>query len=112
MNKTYLLSIGEVEVLKNGSLKYSLGSRSLGNYASKENEGWYSHLNPMGVLPLINPRDSKPIALITDYCDYQKLVNKFSEVNETSENIRRESAKTLDYMRGIKSKLEELIVIS
>lgn len=112
MNKTYLLSIGEVEVLKNGSLKYSLGSRSLGNYASKENEGWYSYLNPKGVLPLINPRDSKPIALTIGYCDYEKLVNKLSEVNETSENIRRESAKMLDYMRGIKSKLEELVVIS
>lgn len=112
MNKTYLLSIGEVEVLKNGSLKYSSGSRSLGNYASKENEGWYSYLNPMGVLPLINPCDSKPIALITDYCDYQKLVNKLSEVNETSENIRKESAKMLDYMRGVRSKIEELVVIS
>lgn len=110
MNKTYLLSIGQVEVLKNGSLKYSLGSRSLGNYANKENQGWCSYLNPMGVLPLINPRDSKPIALITDYWDYQKLAKKFSEVNKTSANIISESAKMLDYMRDIKPKFEKLII--
>ena len=64
LNKSHLLSIGEIEVQKNGSVKYSEGSRSLGNYASKENCGWLNAINNMEALELMNPRESRPIALV------------------------------------------------
>lgn len=108
LNKSYLLSIGRVEVQKNGSLKYSEGSRSLGNYASKENWGWLNAINPMCVLPQMNQRESRPIALITDYKNYQNLSKIFSEVLKSSDNVVTESANMLDYMVDIKSKFEKL----
>ena len=109
LNKSHLLSIGEVEVLENGKLKYGEGSRSLGNYSSKENWAWLNDLNPMSALPMMNPRESKPIALITDYGDYQKLANKFSEVCLSSINIINESANMLDYMRKIKKEFPNIL---
>ena len=109
LNKSHLLSIGEVEVLENGKLKYGEGSRSLGNYSSKENWAWLNDLNPMSALPMMNPRESKPIALITDYGDYQKLANKFSEVCLSSINIINESANMLDYMRKIKDEFPNIL---
>ena len=109
LNKSHLLSIGKVEVLENGKLKYGEGSRSLGNYSSKENWAWLNDLNPMSALPMMNPRESKPIALITDYGDYQKLANKFSEVCLSSSNIITESANMLDYMRKIKDQFPNIL---
>ena len=108
LNKSHLLSIGRVEVQKNGSLKYSEGSRSLGNYASKENWGWLNAINPMCVLPQMNQRESRPIALITDYKNYQNLSKIFSEVLKSSDNVVTESANMIDYMVDIKSKFEKL----
>ena len=102
VNKTYLLSIGQVEVLKNGSLKYSEGSRSLGNYASKENRGWLHELKPMEETSLINPRESKPIATIIDYYDYMVLSKKYREVSQSSNNIISELVKMRGYLKEIK----------
>ena len=112
LNKSHLLSIGEVDVQKNGSLKYSEGSRSLGNYASKENWEWLNSLNPLRKLPDMKPRESKRIALITDYFDYKMLSAKYDGVFKSSTDIFTESAKMLDYMRAIKSKFEKLVTIS
>lgn len=112
LNKSHLLSIGEVEVQKNGSVKYSEGSRSLGNYASKENCGWLNAINSTEALELMNPRESRPIALVTDYRDYKELSKKFDEVNKTYANIITESDNMRAYMREIISKLEKLVVIS
>lgn len=112
LNKSHLLSIGEVEVQKNGSIKYSEGSRSLGNYSSKENWAWLNDLNPLRKLPYMKPRESKPIAVITDYFDYKMLSAKYNGVFKSSTDIFTESVKMLDYMRDIKSKLEKLVVIS
>lgn len=112
LNKSHLLSIGEVEVQKNGSIKYSEGSRSLGNYASKENWEWLNSLNPLRKLPDMKPRESKRIALITDYFDYKMLSAKYNGVFKSSTDIFTESAKMLDYMREIKSKFGKLVVIS
>lgn len=109
LNKSHLLSIGEVEVQKNGSLKYSEGSRSLGNYASKENWEWLNSLNPLRLLPNMKPRESKPIALITDYIDYKKLGMKYNGVFKTSTDIMNESANMLDYMRKIKKEFPNLL---
>ena len=112
LNKSHLLSIGEVEVQKNGSIKYSEGSRSLGNYSSKENWAWLNDLNPLHRLPYMKPRESKRIALIIDYFDYKMLSAKYNGVFKSSTDIFTESDKMLDYMRGIKSKFEKLVTIS
>ena len=109
LNKSHLLSIGEVEVQKNGSLKYSEGSRSLGNYASTENWGWLNAINRTEALPLMNPRESKPIALIMDDGDYRKLAKKFFDVYKSSNNIIRESANMLDYMKEIKNEFPNIL---
>ena len=112
LNKSHLLSIGEVEVQKNGSIKYSEGSRSLGNYSSKENWAWLNDLNPLRRLPYMKPRESKRIALIIDYFDYKMLSAKYNGVFKSSTDIFTESDKMLDYMRGIKSKFGKLVAIS
>ena len=109
LNKSHLLTIGEVDVQKNGSLKYSEGSRSLGNYASKENWGWLNALNPLRTLPYMKPRESKPIALITDYFDYKQLAMKYNGVFKTSTDIINESAKMLDYMKEIKNEFPNIL---
>ena len=109
LNKSHLLSIGEVEVQNNGSLKYSEGSRSLGNYSSKENWAWLNALNPMRTLPYMKPRESKPIALITDYFDYKQLAMKYNGVFKTSTDIINESAKMLDYMKEIKNEFPNIL---
>ena len=109
LNKSHLLSIGEVEVLENGKLKYGEGSRSLGNYSSKENWAWLNDINPNGALPMMNPRESKPIALIIDDGDYRKLARKFFDVYKSSNNIMKESANMLDYMREIKDQFPNIL---
>ena len=108
-NKSHLLSIGEVEVLENGKLKYGEGSRSLGNYSSKENWAWLNDINPNGALPMMNPRESKPIALIMDDGDYRELAKKFFDVYKSSNNIIRESANMLDYMKEIKNEFPNIL---
>lgn len=109
LNKSHLLSIGEVDVQKNGSLKYSEGSRSLGNYASRENWAWLNSLNPLRLLPNMKPRESKPIAVITDYFDYKQLAMKYNGVFKTSTDIINESANMLDYMRKIKDQFPNIL---
>ena len=109
LNKSHLLSIGEVEVLENGKLKYGEGSRSLGNYSSKGNWAWLNDINPNGALPMMNPRESKPIALIIDDGDYRKLARKFFDVYKSSNNIMKESANMLDYMREIKDQFPNIL---
>ena len=109
VNKTYLLSIGQVEVLKNGSLKYSEGSRSLGNYASKENQGWLNKLKPMEEKSLINPRESKPIATIIDYYDYMFLSKKYREVSQSSNNVISELVKMRTYLKEIKNEFPNIL---
>ena len=109
VNKTYLLSIGQVEVLKNGSHKYSEGSRSLGNYASKENQGWLNKLKPMEEKSLINPRESKPIATIIDYYDYMFLSKKYREVSQSSNNVISELVKMRTYLKEIKNEFPNIL---
>ena len=109
LNKSHLLSIGEVEVHENGKLKYGEGSRSLGNYSSKENWAWLNDINPNGALTMMNPRESKPIALIIDDGDYRKLARKFFDVYKSSNNIMKESANMLDYMREIKDQFPNIL---
>ena len=109
MNKSHLLSIGELEVLTNGKINYDGGSRSLGNYSSKENWAWLNDINPNRALPMMNPRESKPIALIFDYEGFMKAANKYADLHKTSVNIINESANMLDYMRKIKKEFPNIL---
>ena len=109
MNKSHLLSIGELEVLTNGKINYDGGSRSLGNYSSKENWAWLNDINPNGALPLMNPRESKPIALIMDDGDYRTLAKKFFDVYKSSNDIIREFVNMLDYMKEIKNEFPNIL---
>lgn len=109
LNKSHLLTIGELEVLKNGKINYDGGSRSLGNYLSKENEGWLNDINPDGAMPILKPRESKPIALIFDYRGFMEVADEYSEVKASSVNIISESANMLDYMRKIKDQFPNIL---
>ena len=109
MNKSHLLSIGELEVLTNGKINYDGGSRSLGNYSSKENWAWLNDINPNGALPMMNPRESKPIALIFDYEGFMKAANKYGDIHKTSVNIINESASMLAYMSEIRDEFPNIL---
>ena len=109
MNKSHLLSIGELEVLTNGKINYDGGSRSLGNYSSKENWAWLNDINPNGELPMMNPRESKPIALIFDYEGFMKAANKYADLHKTSVNIINESASMLAYMSEIRDEFPNIL---
>ena len=109
MNKSHLLTIGEVKVLKNGKINYDGGSRSLGNYLSKENEGWLNDINPEGAMPILKPRESKPIALIFDYWGFMNVADEYSEVKASSVYIITESANMLEYMRKIKDQFPNIL---
>ena len=109
MNKSHLLSIGELEVLTNGKINYDGGSRPLGNYLSKENRAWLNDINPNGELPMMNPRESKPIALIFDYEGFMKAANKYADLHKTSVNIINESASMLAYMSEIRDEFPNIL---
>ena len=109
LNKSHLLTIGELEVLKNGKINYDGGSRSLGNYLSKENEGWLNDINPEGAMPILKPRESKPIALIFDYWGFMKVADEYSDVKASSIYIISESANMLEYMRKIKDQFPDIL---
>ena len=109
MNKSHLLSIGELEVLTNGKINYDGGSRSLGNYSSKENWAWLNDINPNGELPMMNPRESKPIALVFDYEGFMKAANKYGDIHKTSVNIINESASMVAYMSEIRDEFPNIL---
>ena len=109
MNKSHLLSIGELEVLTNGKINYDGGSRSLGNYSSKENWAWLNDINPNGALPMMNPRESKPIALVFDYEGFMKAANKYGDIHKTSVNIINESASMVAYMSEIRDEFPNIL---
>ena len=109
MNKSHLLTIGELEVLKNGKINYDGGSRSLGNYSSKGNWAWLNDIKPNGELPMMNPRESKPIALIFDYEGFMKAANKYGDIHKTSVNIINESASMVAYMSEIRDEFPNIL---
>ena len=109
LNKSHLLTIGELEVLENGKINYDGGSRSLGNYLSKENEGWLNDINPEGAMPILKSRESKPIALIFDYWGFMKVADEYSDVKASSIYIISESANMLEYMRKIKDQFPNIL---
>ena len=107
INNTYLLTLGDIEVMTNGKVKYGEGSRSLGNIASKENQEWLE--------TIINPdianhktRESLPVALVFNYEGYMKSFNYFSQLNQKLDFVVKKSAGTLRYMEGIRQNYDEI----
>lgn len=107
INNTYLLTLGDIEVMTNGKVKYGEGSRSLGNIASKENQEWRETIiNPD--IANLKPRESLPVALVFNYEGYMKSFNYFSQLTQKLDLVVKKSAGTLRYMEGIRQNYEEI----
>ena len=107
INNTYLLTLGDIEVMTNGKVKYGEGSRSLGNIASKENQEWLETIiNPD--IANLKPRESLPVALVFNYEGYMKSFNYFSQLNQKLDFVVKKSAGTLSYMEGIRQNYDEI----
>ena len=107
INNTYLLTLGDIEVMTNGKVKYGEGSRSLGNIASKENQEWLETIiNPD--IANLKPRESLPVALVFNYEGYMKSFNYFSQLNQKLDFVVKKSAGTLRYMEGIRQNYDEI----
>ena len=107
INNTYLLTLGDIEVMTNGKVKYGEGSRSLGNIASKENQEWLETIiNPD--IANLKPRESLPVALVFNYDGYMKSFNYFYQLKQKLDFVVKKSAETLRYMEGIKQNYEEI----
>lgn len=107
INNTYLLTLGDIEVMNNGKVKYGEGSRSLGNIASKENQEWWETIINTDIANL-KPRESLPVALVFNYEGYMKSFNYFSQLYQKLDLVVKESAGTLRYMEGIRQNYEEI----
>ena len=107
INNTYLLTLGDIEVMTNGKVKYGEGSRSLGNIASKENQEWLETIiNPD--IANLKPRESLPVALVFNYEGYMKSFNYFNQLNQKLDFVVKKSAGTLRYMEGIRQNYDEI----
>lgn len=107
INNTYLLTLGDIEVMTNGKVKYGEGSRSLGNIASKENQEWLETIiNPD--IANLKPRESLPVALVFNYEGYMKSFNYFYQLKQKLDFVVKKSSETLRYMTGIRQNYEEI----
>lgn len=107
INNTYLLTLGDIEVMANGKVKYGEGSRSLGNIASKENQEWRETIINTDIANL-KPRESLTVALVFNYEGYMKSFNYFSQLYQKLDLVVKKSAGTLRYMEGIRQNYEEI----
>ena len=107
INNTYLLTLGDIEVMTNGKVKYGEGSRSLGNIASKENQEWRETIINTDIANL-KPRESLTVALVFNYEGYMKSFNYFNQLYQKLDLVVKKSAGTLRYMEGIRQNYEEI----
>ena len=107
INNTYLLTLGDIEVMTNGKVKYGEGSRSLGNIASKENQEWRETIINTDIANL-KPRESLTVALVFNYEGYMKSFNYFSQLYQKLDLVVKKSAGTLRYMTDIRQNYEEI----
>lgn len=107
INNTYLLTLGDIEVMTNGKVKYGEGSRSLGNIASKENQEWWETIINTDIANL-KPRESLAVAIVFNYEGYMNSFNYFSQLYQKLDLVVKESAGTLRYMEGIKQNYDEI----
>ena len=107
VNNTCLLTLGDIEVLANGKVKYSEGSRSLGNIASKENQEWGDTIINTDIDKL-KPRESSPVAIVFNYEEFLKSTSLYIELEKKLDLVVKKSAETLRYMEGIRQNYEEI----
>ena len=107
VNNTCLLTLGDIEVLANGKVKYSEGSRSLGNIASKENQEWMETIINTDIDKL-KPRESSPVAIVFNYEGHLKSTSLYIELERKLDLVVKKSAETLRYMEGIRQNYDEI----
>ena len=107
VNNTCLLTLGDIEVMANGKVKYGEGSRSLGNIDSKENQEWKETIINTDIAKL-KPRESSPVAIVFNYEGYLKSTSLHIELEKKLDLVIKESAGTLRYMEGIRQNYEEI----
>ena len=107
VNNTCLLTLGDIEVMSNGKVKYSEGSRSLGNIDSKENQEWKETIINTDIAKL-KPRESSPVAIVFNYEGYLKSTSLHIELEKKLDLVIKKSAGTLRYMEGIRQNYEEI----
>ena len=107
INNTYLLTLGDIEVMANGKVKYGEGSRSLGNIASNENQEWRDTIINTDIDKL-KPRESSPVAIVFNYEEYLKSTSLYIELEKKLDLVIKKSAGTLRYMEGIRQNYEEI----
>ena len=107
VNNTCLLTLGDIEVMANGKVKYGEGSRSLGNIDSKENQEWKDTIINTDIAKL-KPRESSPVAIVFNYEGYLKSTSLYIELEKKLDLVIKKSAGTLRYMEGIRQNYEEI----
>lgn len=107
VNNTCLLTLGDIEVMANGKVKYGEGSRSLGNIASKENQEWKETIINTDIAKL-KPRESSPVAIVFNYEGFLKSTSLYIELERKLDLVIKKSAVTLRYMEGIRQNYEEI----
>ena len=107
VNNTCLLTLGDIEVMANGKVKYGEGSRSLGNIDSKENQEWKETIINTDIAKL-KPRESSPVAIVFNYEGYLKSTSLYIELEKKLDLVIKKSAGTLRYMEGIRQNYEEI----
>ena len=107
VNNTCLLTLGDIEVMSNGKVKYSEGSRSLGNIASKENQEWRETIINTDIDKL-KPRESSPVAIVFNYEGHLKSTSLYIELERKLDLVVKKSAETLRYMEGIRQNYDEI----
>ena len=107
VNNTCLLTLGDIEVMSNGKVKYSGGSRSLGNIDSKENQELKETIINTDIAKL-KPRESSPVAIVFNYEEYLKSTSLYIELEKKLDLVIKKSAGTLRYMEGIRQNYDEI----
>lgn len=107
VNNTCLLTLGDIEVMANGKVKYGEGSRSLGNIDSKENQEWKETIINTDIAKL-KPRESSPVAIVFNYEGYLKSTSLYIELEKKLDLVIKKSAGTLRYMEGLRQNYEEI----
>ena len=107
VNNNCLLTLGDIEVMANGKVKYGEGSRSLGNIDSKENQEWKETIINTDIAKL-KPRESSPVAIVFNYEGYLKSTSLYIELEKKLDLVIKKSAETLRYMEGIRQNYEEI----
>lgn len=97
LNKTTILTVGPIEIAKNGKVTYHEGSLSLGNAKSKENIKCFGALTSWCNL---NPGDYKAIGVISDFDGYRNSGDIHKGITKSIDEIVHKSADLMDELES------------